>query len=416
MSKAIQDFLDRHCLNTDAISMDDLCSRFIDAMHDGLSGKKSPLAMIGSYCFVGKSPEAGQSVIVIDAGGTNLRSCLVTFKEDGTPEISRFRKTAMPGTLCEVTPAGFFGGLADSIEDLIDLSDRIGFCFSYEAEITADHDGIPRRMSKEIKAPGILGKHLGKELLAELGRRGHDVSAKKVLVLNDTVATLLAAQAAPGAKSYDGYIGFILGTGTNTAYIEKDGQIINVESGGMDFCPGDIDREFVSATADPGKAWLEKMISGAYLGPLAYKVIKAAEKEGLFSAAFTDAFASAQNLRTSELSAFLAEDPDCLLSRCASDDDDYDTLFEILGAFTSRAAMLTAANLASAVLVTDFGKDEDHPVLINADGTTFHRTAMLKNLVTEYLDAYLSEKGRRAVITAVDNSPVIGSAIGALSI
>ncbi|MBO4410050.1 MAG: hexokinase, partial [Spirochaetales bacterium] len=91
-------------------------------------------------------------------------------------------------------------------------------------------------------------------------------------------------------------------------------------------------------------------------------------------------------------------------------------LLEILGAFVSRAAMLTAANLASAVLVTDFGKDEDHPVLINADGTTFHSIGMLKSLVTEYLDAYLSEKGRRAVITQVPDSPVLGSAIGALSI
>ena len=49
MSKAIQDFLDRHCLNTDAISMDDLCSRFIDAMHDGLSGNSGE-----SVTFYGK--------------------------------------------------------------------------------------------------------------------------------------------------------------------------------------------------------------------------------------------------------------------------------------------------------------------------------------------------------------------------
>ena len=62
------------------------------------------------------------------------------------------------------------------------------------------------------------------------------------------------------------------------------------------------------------------------------------------------------------------------------------------------------------------GKDEDHPVLINADGTTFHKTVLLKPCTTEYLDAYLAEKGRRAVITQIDDSPVIGSAIGALTL
>ncbi|MBO4716436.1 MAG: hexokinase, partial [Spirochaetales bacterium] len=89
---------------------------------------------------------------------------------------------------------------------------------------------------------------------------------------------------------------------------------------------------------------------------------------------------------------------------------------EILGSFIARAAKLTAANLASAVLITDYGKDEDHPVLINADGTTFDVTAYLKSYTTEYLDAFLAEKGRRAVITHISNSPVIGSAIGALTL
>ena len=116
------------------------------------------------------------------------------------------------------------------------------------------------------------------------------------------------------------------------------------------------------------------------------------------------------------LSAFLAGDETNALYACAKDEDDYDTLLELMGSFIARAAKLTAANLASAVLITDFGKDEDHPVLINADGTTFHKTAFLKSYTTEYLDAFLSEKGRRAVITQIENSPTIGSAVGALTL
>ena len=342
----------------------------------------------------------------------------------------------MPGTGQEVSAKEFFSIIADELERLIDKSDKIGFCFSYAAEILPDHDGIPQMFSKEIKAKEVLGKHLGVEILAELASRGHDVSAKKVIVMNDTVTTLLAAQAKNSNGSYDGCVGFILGTGTNTAYIEKtsnitkidpsilasgqvpENQIINVESGCLKLHMGDIDRKFLESTRDPDLYLFEKMVSGAYLGPLAFMVIDQAVKEGILSQEFADAHAAYTSLSTMDLNAFLKEEESNQLARCCKycSEDDYDTLMEILGSFISRAAKLAAANLAAAVLKTDFGKDEDHPVLINADGTTFLYTACLKSYTTEYLDAYLAEKGRRAVITQIDDSPIIGSAIGALSL
>ncbi len=425
MKKNVLDFLDRHSLNADNIDMDWLVARFIDEMKAGLACKDSSLAMIPSFCSPEASPKVGEKVIVIDAGGTNLRTCTVTFDSNLNPVIGDFQKTSMPGIDRQVTAAEFFATFADQVERLIDLSDRIGFCFSYAAEILPDHDGVPLFFSKEIKAPEVLGKHIGKELLAELGRRGHDVSSKKIIILNDTVTTLLAAQAKNSNGSFDGCVGFILGTGTNTAYIEKNSniakvggegsQIINVESGNMDLCLGDIDRAFLDSTVEPGKYCFEKMISGAYLGPLAHKVIEFAVKEGLFSEDFGKKFAKLPVLRTRDMNDFMLDNP-CTLADLASDENDYDTLTDILGSFITRAAKLTAANLASAVMITDYGKDEDHPVLINADGTTFHVTAFLKSCTTEYLEAYLAEKGRRAVITQIENSPTIGSAIGALTL
>ena len=430
MKRQVEEFLNRHNLNADEISMDELCDLFLKEMKAGLAGKPSSLAMIPSFCSPDAIPKEGEQVIVIDAGGTNFRTCLVTFDHDLNPIISEFKKSRMPGIDREVSAREFFSIIADETERLIDKSDRIGFCFSYAATILPDHDGIPECFSKEIKASEVLGKHLGKELLKELASRGHDVSKKKVLILNDTVATLLAAQAKNTKGSYDGCIGFILGTGTNTAYIEKmenitkldpsiprvGSQIINVESGCLQLCLGDIDRRFLNTTKDPDLYGFEKMISGVYLGPLAYLVISQAVEEGLFSDSFREGFSHLKGLTTIEMNAFFHEEEGNVLASVATDETDEDTLFEILGTFISRAAKLTAANLASAVLITDYGKDEDHPVLINADGSTFHLTALLKSYTTEYLDAFLAEKGRRAVITQIENSPTVGSAIGALTL
>ena len=433
MRAQVADFLDRHSLNPDGIGMDGLCDYFIREMEKGLSGQKSSLPMIPSYCSPNALPRSGEMVIVIDAGGTNLRTCLVEFDSSLSPVVHDFRRTRMPGFDREVSAKEFFEVFAGEIERLVDRSDRIAFCFSYAAQILPDHDGIPIGFSKEIKAPEVIGMRLGESLLAELSRRGHDMSKKKVIILNDTVTTLLA----------------------NTAYIEQNcriqklpeghcmqgSQIINVESGCLDICLGDIDREFLDGTVDPKSYNFEKMISGAYLGPLGRHVIAAAVKEGLFSEGFCERFngmcSCAGSLETKDLSCFLEHEDspseypcdngvqcyDCgsmddnVLIKCvAGDEEDADTLCELLTAFISRAAKLTAVNLASAVLMTNFGKDPDHPVLINADGTTFYKTAYLRSFTQEYLDAFLAQKGRRAVFTRIEDSPIIGCAIGGLTL
>lgn len=454
MRARVEDFLDRHSLNPDGIGMEGLCDYFIREMEKGLAGQKSSLPMIPSYCSPDVSPKAGEKVIVIDAGGTNLRTCLVEFDPSLKPIVHDFRRTRMPGFDREICAREFFGVFADEVERLVEQSDRIAFCFSYAATILPDHDGVPIGFSKEIKAPEVIGMRLGENLLAELARRGHDVSSKKVIILNDTVTTLLAALAHNTEGRYDGCIGFILGTGTNTAYIERNSriqklpeghdmvgsQIINVESGCLDICLGDIDRRFLESTVNPKAYNFEKMISGAYLGPLGRYVIAAAVEEGLFSNGFASRFGELcpqGSLETKDISCFLesqdspsdfpcdggANSYDCgfsqdnvLVKCCDGGEEDSDILCELLTAFISRAAKLTAVNLSAAVLMTGFGKDPDHPVLINADGTTFYKTAYLRSFTQEYLDAFLSQKGRYAEFTRIEDSPIIGCAIGGLTL
>ena len=112
----------------------------------------------------------------------------------------------------------------------------------------------------------------------------------------------------------------------------------------------DIDRKFLESTRDPDLYLFEKMVSGAYLGPLAFMVIDQAVKEGILSQEFADAHAAYTSLSTMDLNAFLKEEESNQLARCCKycSEEDYDTLMEILGSFISRAAKLAAANLAAA--------------------------------------------------------------------
>ena len=424
----VQDFLTKYGLLAKCVDEEKLTRSFLSDMKRGLDGKKSSIEMIPTFQSEDIQIESGKSVIVIDAGGTNFRTCLVTFDDDGKPVISDFRKSRMPGLDREVSAKEFFSIIADNIERLVTKSDRIAFCFSYSAKITKEHDGIVLDFSKEIKASEVIGMKLGENLLSELSNRGYDVSKKKIVILNDTVSTLLAAVGS--VKNADGYIGFILGTGTNTAYGEKNSnisevggegrQIINTESGAYEIKLTKLDREFIASTKKPEIHHFEKLISGAYLGPYAHLAIRKAIKEGLFSASFAKDFEKIETISTISMSAFLDNplDSDNVLSSLVRNrKKDEKTLYIILRSIIERAAKLTAVNISAAVLKSGRGTDPSHPVVINADGTTFYKTKYLKALTEMYLYEYLEvKKERYYVIVNIEDSPVIGSAIAGLSI
>jgi len=416
-----------------AQSVDDnkILSFFESEMEKGLNGEESSLQMIATYVSPNAEIIPGESVIVLDAGGTNFRTCLVTFDEERKAIISDFRKTGMPGVKSEVSAKEFFSILADNVERLIDKSDKIGFCFSYAAKILENHDGIPLLFSKEVKAPEVIGKPLGENLLKELERRGHDVSKKRVSIVNDTVATLLAAKSAYPCNA-SGYIGFILGTGTNTAYAEQNRnikkinanddnkQIINVESGDLKLELGDLDSLYMLTTKDPNTYHLEKKISGAYLGGFAAFVIDKAIEEGLFSKEFAERYSKIERLNTTRMSNYLEmpNNMDYDLVRCVDGlEDDAISLYRIIKAVIERAGKLTAINLSAAVLASRAGTNPRYPVVINADGTTFYKTEFLEFYTSLYLDLILGKKySRYYKIVNVDSSPTIGAAIAGLGV
>ena len=422
------DFLKKHGLRAEDVDSDKVLDFFSSEMKKGLEGEESSLAMIATYTEAGNDIPDGESVIVMDAGGTNFRTCLVTFN-DGVAEISDFQKVGMPGAKKEVSKKEFFSILADNIQRFMGKSKKIGFCFSYAAEITPDHDGIPLMFSKEIKAPEVIGKRLGKELLAELATRGYDTEGMTVRIVNDTVATLLAAKAAYKGDAST-YIGFILGTGTNTAYVERNSnikklslsegsQIINVESGCLKLELSEIDEEFMKTTKDSNSYHLEKKISGAYLGPFALFVLKKAAEEGVFSSQSVEKLSGMNDLETKDVGGFLREAGDFSnpLSFFSANKEDAKNAYIIMRSIVERSGKLTALNLTAAVIASGEGDDPRRPVVINADGTTFYKTCFLEDYVKEYLDQILWKKeGKVCQIVSIDNSPTIGAAIAGLCI
>ncbi len=423
-------FLKHYGFQQDAIDAEGLLRDFEREMEAGLAGQPSSLPMIPTYISTGKPIRADTPVIVLDAGGTHLRVGLVSFDAHGTPTISRLTKHRMPGTDGPLSARAFYDTLAACVEPFAAEADTVGFCFSYPAEVTPDCDARLLRWTKEVQVPEVVGTMVGSGLRDCLAARGRRL---RVTVLNDTVATLLAGRSVGMARQYEAYVGFILGTGTNTAYVERNdairkvsglpvagGMAINVESGSFACAPrSPCDDLFDATTKEPGCYRFEKMISGGYLGGLGLTILREAATAGLFSTTAAAAIGVTRSVSNKDLDDFCHNpfDNASTVGALPLTDDDRRLILALCTPIYARAAFFTAVNIAAAVLKTGAGHDPLHPVCVTVDGSTYYRTltASLKSRVEEHLRRILGGRGIAYDLNHVVEAPVIGAAVAGLS-
>lgn len=383
------EFLSRHHMDPSQLDAEAIVSAFLEEMQRGCEGLPSSLGMFPAYINATAQPTEGK-VLVIDAGGTNLRLARAAYK-GGVLTIEELIKRPMPGTDGTITAAEFFHTLALALLPLCEDVERACFCFSYPSEVLSDGDGLAVRLTKELSVEGLPGMRLCAPLEKELVRLGAK-GRRRWRLINDTVASMLCGMAQV-RESYDDYIGFILGTGFNmcanvrSAAIAKapaapeqgESCIVNFESGGFDrFLRGTADERLDAKSEAPGAQPVEKCISGAYQAPILTETLLLAREEGLFSENFV-----IPPLTSVEVSALCEEG----ILYPAMDPGDYGLLREFNGLLLERAAILSACCLAGAIRSRELKTGSR--VCICADGTTFARNPLLKPRTAHYLSALL---------------------------
>jgi hexokinase len=444
--RLLADFARYHGFHYAVVDQAALVKDLVIEMERGLRGDPSFLPMLPSYISPAATVPAGKTVLALDAGGTNLRAALVSFDAAGKPTAEGLRKAPMPGTKGRLTPAQFFDEIADVAGPLLQTGKKvegIGFCFSYPMETTKDADGILLGFSKEVDAPEVIGQAVGAGLRAALSRRGVK-SPERVVLLNDTVATLLSGLAeipADGGlrKGADKYgveggpaIGFILGTGMNVAYPEATipkidfhkpdaPQIVVCETGSFRTrYGGRLDEEFDATLKNPGKYTFEKTMAGAYLGPLTLHMLKHAVNEGVLVFKRSGELLDLPGLATKDFNAFQhsplsGEGP--IASLFGPDERDaLATACFLASIINERAAMFGAASVAAAVARTGAGYDPFVPVRVAVEGTTYMVYKGLRTALESYLHTMLAQKAPRSLVIApVEQASLFGAAVAALS-
>ena len=402
--------MEKNIFKLDNEQLKGIAHAFREKVEEGLNKNNAEIQCIPTF-ILPKATDVKGKALVLDLGGTNYRVAIVDFSTE-KPII--YPNNGWKKDMSIMKSPGYareelFKELADLIVEIKREEEMpIGYCFSYPTESIPGGDARLLRWTKGVDIREMVGQFVGKPLLDYLNEK-NKIRFTGVKVLNDTIASLFAGLT---DKSYDAYIGLIVGTGTNMAtFIPSDkitkldpechvqGLIpVNLESG--NFYPPFLTAvdDTVDATSDSlGKQRFEKAVSGMYLGDILKAAFPLEEFEEKFDARKLTAIMNYPDIHK-------------------------DIYVQVAHWIYNRSAQLVAASLAGLIALLKSYNRDIHRVCLIAEGSLFWSESRKdKNyniLVMEKLQELLRELELEDVevhINSMDNANLIGTGIAALS-
>lgn len=413
-----------------------MVSQFHTEMMKGLSGHESSLKMIPSLMDRPKGDEKGE-FFALDLGGTNFR--VLAGKLDGKRKaiVSAVSKFAIPKKDMQGTGAQLFDFIADGIdtfltENSIDGSKihDLAFTFSFPVEQTSLAAGKLIVWTKGFTANGVQGRNVVELLNQALNRKR--INCINVTVLaNDTVGTLVARSYADPTCD----VGVIMGTGTNACYREKlsniqklhglnpkEHMIVNMEWGNFDKVRlTHYDRQVDEASVNPGAMYLEKMVSGMYLGEITRLILMDLMKRDFIfvrNPDGTEPFQKKGSLKTRDMSLIEGDETEKLheietflenkgISNITLHDKT--VLKRLCQMVSTRAAGLGAGAISAVVLWMDPELKDRHTVAV--DGSLFEKYPGFGLKIENTIKKLYGEKAEKITLVHSKDGSGMGAAI-----
>lgn len=386
----------------------------------GLEGDTlSSFKMLKSYLTLPTRAETGE-FIALDFGGTNVRALLIKLLGNGKVEV--VKKVARQLVTSEynyisanTTAEQLFDFIAGIIMEVAEPGKEylLGHTFSFPSMQTDLYNAKLIIWTKEFAVQGVEG-HVVNDLLSAALQRCGGEKIKPVAVINDTVATLLAA-----AYKHDYVdIGSICGTGHNTAYMEpyngytKPRMILNLECGNFNkLMMNKYDKIIDAASEKPGEQRFEKMISGKYLGELFYLALcdaLALEKKAIeFDGADLAKMIEDTTLNLSMVRSLLKD-------KIGEELDEDDALWAkaIAENIVIRSARLAAASYVAIIWHVD-GDTYINEHVVAIDGSLFEKMPLFKESMQQALYELLGQSASKVVLMLENSGSGVGAAIAA---
>ena len=421
-------------ISASAISV--MIEDFHAEMGKGLQGNESSLKMIPSFIDKPKGNEKGE-FLALDLGGTNFRVLTVKLDGKGNATVPAAGKFAIPQKDMQGTGVALFDFIAACIDTFLTENniDRnrthdLAFTFSFPVEQTSIAAGKLIVWTKGFTATDVQGRDVIVLLNEALRRK--DISCIHITALaNDTVGTLAAGSYADPTCD----LGVILGTGTNACYrealsnieklnmMDRNGHmIVNMEWGNFDKVrPNAYDRSLNKASVNPGAMYLEKMVSGMYLGEITRLVLMdLIGREFMFvnEPHVAQYFQEKGSLKTEDMSRIEGDKTICLegvalfLERNGISNitlRDKNQLKRLCRIVSSRAARLGAAAISAVLTWIDPKLKDIHTVGI--DGSLFEKYFRFNSKMTDVFKELYGEKAENIALVHSKDGSGRGAAI-----
>ena len=405
-------------------------------MKKGLSGHESSLKMIPSLMDTPRGNEKGE-FFALDLGGTNFRVLAGKLNGKRKAIVSAVSKFTIPRNDMQGTGVRLFDFIAGGIDSFLaeNRIDRnkvydLAFTFSFPVEQTSVAAGKLIVWTKGFTAKGVQGEDVVALLNQALGRKR--ISCINVTALtNDTVGTLAArSYADPNCD-----MGVIMGTGTNACYREKlsniqklrgsnpEGHmIVNMEWGNFDKVRlTRYDRQVDEASVNPGAMYLEKMVSGMYLGEITRLILMDLMERNLIfmnNSGGAVCFEKKDSLKTGDMS-LIAGDETKNLSEIGAFLENHEIsniplhdrilLKRLCEIVSNRAAGLGAGAISAVISWMDPELKDRHTVAV--DGALFEKYPGFRAKISDIFKKLYGEKAEKITLIHSKDGSGKGAAI-----
>ncbi|KAL7078246.1 hypothetical protein ACQ4LE_002719 [Meloidogyne hapla] len=441
-SKTVQEAC--NCFDITHEQLQEIMARMETHYEEGMrseTAKQATVKMLPAYIRdVSVGQERGE-FLALDLGGTNFRVLLITLEGEKRSTM-RSKIYRIPDKVQKGTGVELFDHIAACLAKFVEehklkeLGKKLplGFTFSFPCQQEGLTSAILVNWTKGFNASGVVGNDVVQMLREACHRRG-DIDVDVVAVLNDTTGTMLACSF---FKEHC-YIGVIVGTGCNAAYMEsldkiyklkgkvipeKDGlpneMCINTEWGGfgddgaLDEFLTIYDKQLDEKSINPGKQRFEKTISGMYLGELVRLTLEDLTVKGLISSISFEQISEPGFFPTklvSDIEKIVKEEDnpfgkiedllqDSGIYGCSS--GDCANIAYVCSMVSTRAAHLCACGIASLLkrvvslkVAIKNERDESPEMTVGVDGSVFrfhpNFEDLLNTKIHELLDGQLND-------------------------
>ncbi|TIB75574.1 hypothetical protein E3Q23_02339, partial [Wallemia mellicola] len=413
---------------------------FVETLRKGLSEPGQAVPMIPTFVFGYPTGEEKGDFIALDLGGTNLRVCLVKLKGQGNFEITQAKyrlseeqKHEDGQKLLDFCAECLMRFLVDHFPNGTPEGMALGFTFSYPILQDKIEQGVLVRWTKGFGNPNIEGRDVSEMFNKSLKRYNCPLSV--TALINDTTGTLIASRYTNPQTE----VGLILGTGTNSAYMDKmenitklkiDGcnkdelMAINCEYGAFDsfehkHLPRTKYDEVIDLTSNkPHEQSYEKMIAGLYLGEVFRLIICEMIDEGvLFLGQNTYKIEKQFVFETAFLSLMETDSSDEQLlsaglflhffdiTTSQEERKFFKSLAELIGI---RAARLSACGIAALVLHKGI---QEQGCNVAVDGSLYEKYPGYAEKMHQGLVDIIGEDGKKIKSSHAEDGSGVGCAI-----